>query len=269
MKKYYNLSAAVLSLVVVIFIALSCEKDVKQAAPVIPPTPSPVPTGSFVEEFDHVSDLSSKGWVFVNNSDPIGESGWRQGRYESINLANKKLTAGVVAVGFPAYSAHNSPNDFVSCDITACANVTGTGSYSAWLISPPLPMSNGDKIIFYTIANNFAIDPTNGYSTTDRVQLRLNFNDGSANVGSDTASIGKFNTLLYDSNPYYINNNAGGHPIVWKKISKTITGVPGGSIPNGRFAFRYYAHDAGLYGGSTGANFPSVLGIDSLAFIHN
>ena len=269
MKKYYQLLAVSLSLVTIIFVALSCEKDVKTITPPAPAPVSPVPTGSFVEEFDHASDLTSKGWVFTNNSDPIGEAGWRQGRYESINLANKKISGGIVAVGFPAYSAHNDPHDFISCDLTSASNATGIGNYSAWLISPAVPMKNGDKIIFYTIANVIAVDPTNGIYTSDRMQVRLNLSDGSANVGVDTASVGKFTTLAYDSNPYFQQNTGGGHPYVWTKVTITLGSLPGGAVSNGRFAFRYYMHDAGMYGGSTGTHFPSVVGVDSVAFVHN
>ena len=269
MKKYYQLFAAFLTVLTVLFIGFACVKDVKTATVAPQPPVSPILTGSFVEEFDNAGDLTSKGWVFKNNSAPIGEAGWRQGRYESINIANKKLGAGVVAVGFPAYSAHNTPNDFISCDITAASNATGSGNYSAWLISPSLPMKNGDKIIFYTMANNFAIDPTNGIYSSDRMQVRLNITDGSANVGSDTA-VGKFTKLVYDSNPTYQNNIFGGHPTVWTKVTITISGIPGsGSISNGRFSFRYYAQDAGMYGGNGGTNFPSVVGVDQLSYTHN
>jgi len=267
MKKFYRLYAAMLSIAVIV-VAVSCEKDFKPAAAAPGPAPvSPIPTGSFKETFSNPSDLTSKGWVFVNNSDPIGEAGWRQGRYEQINLANKKLTAGVVTVGFPAYSAVNGPHDFISCDITACGNQTGSGSWSAWLISPAVPMKNGDSVIFYTIANDILVDPSNGLATSDRLQLRLNITDGSANVGNDTSSVGNFTRLIYDSNPGQTNNSSGGHPTQWTKIVRVISGIPGsGSVSSGRFAFRYYIHDGGLYGGSSAAVFPSVVGIDDVQF---
>jgi len=267
MKKYYQLVVAGLLIVTVIFIALSCEKDAKTITPAAQPPASPVPTGSFTEEFDNASDLTSKGWMFVNNSFPIGEAGWRQGRYEMVNVGNKKLI-GSVTVGFPAYSASNSPHDFISCDITA-ADPASTANYSAWLISPAVPMKNGDKISFYTIANALDVDPSQGVSTADRMQVRLNLTNGSAAIGTDTASVGKFSVVAYDSNPNTFYNAAGGHPIVWTKITITLSGVPGGSIPAGRFAFRYYIQNAGLYGGSTGARYPSVVGVDNVAFVHN
>ncbi len=266
MKKYYQLVAGSLLLATVIFVAISCEKDAKTITPEAPAPVSPVPTGSFTEQFDNVSDLSSKGWVFVNNSVPIGEAGWRQGRYEMVNAGNKKLI-GAVTVGFPAYSAKNSPHDFISCDITA-ADPSSTANYSAWLISPAVPMKNGDKISFYTVANALDVDPTQGVSTADRMQVRLNFT-GSAAMRTDSAAVGGFNVVAYDSNPNTVYNIAGGHPTTWTKITITLAGIPGGSTAAGRFAFRYYIQNAGLYGGSTGARYPSVVGIDDVAFVHN
>lgn len=269
MKKNYQLTLALALITGLIVFTLSCQRDYKSEPTVAPAPVSPVPTGSFSESFNVGDDITKKGWVFVNNSDPIGEAGWRTGRYEQINLANKKLTAGVVTVGFPAYRATSDPHDFMSCDITACGNQTGTGNWSAWLISPAVPMKNGDSVIFYTIANDFAVDPTNGISTSDRLEVRVNLTDGAPNVGGDTASVGNFTKVIYDSNPGFVMNNSGGHPTVWTRVAKAITGVPGGSVSAGRFAFRYYIHDGGLYGGSTGLYFPSVVGIDEVQFKHN
>jgi hypothetical protein len=265
MKKYTSISVAFVSIIALIVFALSCQRDYKSEPAVVPPPTDPVIKGYFVEHFDTNSDLTKKGWVFKNNSDPLGEAGWRTGRYEQINLANKKLAQGIVTVGFPAYRATNDPHDFISCDITACGNQTGTGNFSAWLISPAVPIHNGDSIIFYTIANDLAVDPNNGISTSDRLQLRLSLNS-SANVGGDTASVGNFTTVIYDSNPSYSNNSLGGHPTQWTKIAKVISGIPGSGVTTGRFAFRYYASDAGLYGGSAGTNYPSVVGVDELVF---
>jgi len=268
MKKHYQLTLAVSLLAGLIVFTLSCQRDYRTEATIAPPAVSPIPTGSFSEPFDVNTDLTKKGWVFMNNSDPIGQAGWRTGRYEQINLANKKLTAGVYNVGFPAYRATTDPHDFMSCDITACGNQTGSGNWSAWLISPAVPMKNGDSIIFYTIANDFNVDPNNGISTSDRMEVRLNITDNSSYVGGDTSSVGNFTKVLYDSNPSFAFNNGGGHPTTWTRVAKAITGIPGGSVAAGRFAFRYYIHDGGLYGGSTGAVYPSVVGIDEVQFKH-
>ena len=253
---------------IITLIVVSCSKD---AVAINPPLPGVKASASFVEEFDTVGNLTAKGWIFKNNSFPIGASGWRQGRYEPSTGAQYKFVAPVSYYGFPAFSAHNTPNDFVSCDVTAGNdnNANTSANISAWLISPVLPMKNGDSITFYTRA----VDDAN-YSVylKDRMQVRANFSDGSANVGGSTTTVGSFTTLLRDINPNYIDNDpagntsgAAGYPRAWTKYKIVISGITD-SIANGRFAFRYMSTDAGLYGGSTGDNYPSVVGIDSLLF---
>jgi hypothetical protein len=250
--------------------AVSCSKE---SVTTNGPLPAPVPSASFVEEFDTVGNLRAKGWIFRNNSFPAGASGWRQGRYEAATGQQYKWVGPVSFYGFPAYSARNTPNDFVSCDVTAGNDAnTGTADINAWLISPQLPMRNGDSITFYTRA----IDDTYyGYYATDRLQVRANFTDGTDNVGGGAATTGSFSTVLLDINPTYIFNDpagntsgASGYPRVWTRYKIVVSGIQGDSIRNGRFAFRYLSADAGLFGGSSGEIYPSVVGIDSLAFGH-
>ncbi|RYY96860.1 MAG: hypothetical protein EOO11_12425 [Chitinophagaceae bacterium] len=238
-------------------LALSCVKDpVAENTTALPNGTVP---GSFVEEFDTVANLPAKGWVFRNNSYPIGSTGWRQGRYEASTGVQYKFLAPVPFYGFPAYSASLSPNDFISCDITT-VNGNG-GNISTWLISPALPMRNGDQIVFYTRA---VMDADYSVFTKDRMQVWANFTDGSANVGGDTTSTGSFDRMLLDINPTYANNDPGGYPQEWTKYTVTFNNIPGGVVTNGRFAFRYRGQSAGLMG----PNYPSVVGIDSLAFIN-
>ena len=245
---------------------VSCTKDEVKA-----PAEEQLPIDtdpSFTEEFDSVGTLASKGWVFKNNSEPLGQTGWRQGRYEAANQA--KFTTVGPYLGFPAYSAHNTPNDFVSCDVSCLTDLDGAGgNISAWLISPALPMKNGDVITFYSRATNDALyyDPA-----TDRLQVRANFTDGSANVGRGSKEVGSFTEILLDINSDRVYNYQGGYPAVWTKYTITISGIPGeGSIAKGRFAFRYFNEDAGLQGGSgaSGTYYnPTVVGIDQLTFTH-
>lgn len=275
MKKFNILSSSVLVLCASAIIAVSCNKEEAPTTRLVTPVFPPTPPASFVEEFDSASTLTAKGWVFKNNSYPIGASGWRQGRYESTPMAQYKFLAPVPFVGFPAYSASKTPNDFISCDAAATNDeATGSGNISAWLISPQVPIKNGDQIVFYTRA----VDDSNyPVYTKDRMQVRLNITDGSANVGGSATSVGNFTTLLTDINSSYVYNDASGntpavpgYPRTWTKYTLTVAGIPGnGTITSGRFAFRYLAVDAGLFGGSGGDNYPTVVGIDSLAFIHN
>jgi hypothetical protein len=273
MKKnntYFSGLAAV-SIFSVAFLFASCgREELKTTAPVTPPV---VSTGAFDEEFTNAGTLAAKGWVFKNNSNPIGVSGWRQGRFESGNAMQYKFLAPVPFLGFPAYSAESSPTDFISCDISAAsdANANQSANYSVWLISPVVPMKNGDQIIFYTRASDDSQYPV---YCTDRMQVRANFSDGSANVGTGDTTTGKFTTLLRDINPNYVFNDpasgsGGGYPREWTQITITISGLPAIGAPNARFAFRYLGTDAGFFGGATGNFFPTVVGIDKLSFVRN
>jgi hypothetical protein len=273
MKKnsIYSGVLALLSMFSVVFLVSSCGREELKTTPVV--TPPVVSDGSFEEDFTNAGDLTAKGWVFRNNSNPIGVSGWRQGRFESGNAMQYKFLAPVPFLGFPAYSAKSSPNDFISCDISAAsdANASQSANYSAWLISPPVPMKNGDQIIFFTRASDDSQYPV---YCTDRMQVRANFTDGSANVGTGDTTTGKFSALLRDINPNYVFNDpasgsGGGYPRTWVQITITISGLPAPGITNGRFAFRYLGTDAGFFGGATGNFFPTVVGIDELSFVRN
>jgi hypothetical protein len=218
---------------------VACEKDFKNETPVTPPAP---PVISFVEEFDTVANLSAKGWVISNSSFPVGPISWRQGKYE---LGGK---LGSDVVGFPAYSAKYTPNDFISADMNA---VSGAGTTSAWLIGPARPMKNGDQIVFYTRTNGDYID---------RMQVRANLNNGGTNVGGgDPNAVGDFNRLLLEINP---NMVLADYPINWTRYTITLSGITG--TVQGRFAFRYFVPDSGPSGSNA-----DMIGIDSVAFRSN
>jgi hypothetical protein len=270
MKHKFQFASGIMAFIGLAVIISACEKDVVANQQ---PSPTPVATSaSFVEEFNNVGDLSAKGWVMKNNSQPIGQTGWRQGRYESASQQQYKFLGPVPFLGFPAYSASTSPNDFVSCDATVVNDaVTGSGEISAWLISPELPIKNGDKIIFLTRAVD---DALYGWYSKDRMQVRANFsNDGSADVGNTPTSTGRFTNVLADINPKYIFNDPSGntpaevgYPRNWTRVTLTVSGLTA-PVQKARFAFRYLGTDAGVFGGTSGDNYPSVVGIDSLAFV--
>ena len=243
-----------LLLLVSIGFIVSCTKDKL----ITVNTPSPVPPAvnpSFTEEFNNAGDLTAKGWVFKNNSQPVGSTGWRQGRYEP---AASKFP--VPYIGFPAYSSSTTPNDFISCD-GSCVN--DIGNISAWLISPKLSIKNGDQISFYTRALDDALFI---FYTKDRVQVLANFTDSSADVGETASSVGNFTTLLLDINSAYAENSISGYPETWTQYTITISGLSS-PVTNARFAFRYFGTDAGA--SSNAANTSSVVGIDQLVFTGN
>ncbi len=230
MNKKVVLSLAVLTTIVLFVV--SCEKDYKTETIDRPA----VVQKSFTEEFDTVSNLSGKGWVITNRSNPVGGRAWRQGKYE---LGGK---LGNEIVGFQAYSAVYSPNEFISCDLAATGD---GGEISCWLISPSLPAKNGDQITFYTRSTGLY---------PERLQVRANYTNQSANVGSSSKEFGDFTNLLLDINPDYQMD----YPDTWTKYTLTFTGLPS-SLTAVRVAFRYMVDDISING--------DMIGIDQFQFI--
>jgi len=235
----------------------SCQKD-KVAETVAPAPDGPAPL-SFTEDFNDVNKLTSRGWAFRNNSNPIGAQGWRVGRYETLVAPSSKPNLPAI-VGFPAFNATKSPNDFLSCDVTT---VNTNGNISAWVITPPMTIKNGDVLTFQSRTMDDLGFPV---YTVDRMQVRANFTDGTANVGNNEESVGSFTTLLLDINPSMVENDLGGYPYEdWEEFSITFSGLTG-TVKNARLAFRYYLPDAGIEGGSSGARYASLIGIDHVVF---
>ena len=77
---------------------------------------------------------------------------------------------------------------------------------------------------------------------------------------------GKFNTVLLDINPteeeYLVsdpNTHTEAYPGNWTRFEAKVTGL--NAPVKGRFAFRYFLHNAGSNGAGNG------VGIDSVAYI--
>ena len=223
------------SLAVFLLLILSCEKDFKADDK---PAPPPVVSKSYKEAFDTVANIAKKGWVIVNSSDPVGPMGWRQGRYELGGKLGDEL------VGFPAYSATLNQNEYVSVDMN-CGQ--GAAILSAWLISPPTDMKNGDQVIFYT--------RTHG-DYADRMQVWLNKSSSNPNVGKGAMATGDFTELLQDINP----DMGSDYPVEWTKYTLTLAGITG--TVKGRIAFRYFVEDGG-----PGGSFGDQIGIDDFEFV--
>lgn len=231
MNKKLLVSLSIFAFIIIVII--SCEKD--YTAGTATPRP-PVVSNSFVEEFDSVSNLSRKGWVITNRSNPVGGLAWRQGKYE---LGGK---FGNDIVGFPAFSAVYSPTEFISADLGVSNN---SGEISCWLITPSIPAKNGDQLTFYTRSTgNFP----------ERLQVRGNFTNQSASVGTDVKSFGDFTQLLVDIDPNY----AGVYPATWTKYTITFAGLPA-ALTNVRLGFRYMVDNTGANG--------EMIGIDKVQFI--
>jgi hypothetical protein len=230
MRKRYSLFLFVAGTLAVFTLINGCEKDYV--------APLPQQSRSFTEEFDTVANLYSKGWVFINNSKPQGAATWQQGVYASGKFGPD---------GFPAFSYKASGDEYV---FAGYASGNGTATLSSWMVTPPIEMKNGDKFSFYT--RTFT-----GSTFPDRLQVRINTTDNSADIGFDSSSVGKFTTLLRDINPGLTTS---GYPQTWTKYEFTISGLS--TLLKRRIAFRYYVPN----GGTTGAN-SNAIGIDKFEFI--
>ena len=77
---------------------------------------------SFVEEFDTASAAVTRGWQFINASDPKGGGVWQDG--------------GSIPPFFNAYSNKGSNVGFIGADYTSTSAEAAT--ISNWLVSPPV-----------------------------------------------------------------------------------------------------------------------------------
>lgn len=196
----------------------------------------PVADQSFVEEFDNTLTAYNKGWRYVNRSEPIGPQGWIQG------------------AAFPSYSSVVTSSGHVEQNYNACAGTTpeGGGVISNWLVSPPVIMQNGDKIIFYSRCSN--------PSFQDRLQVRMNKNNTSVDCGRGLDP-GFFDVTLLDVNPFYAATGPNAFPNNWTRFEATVYGLQ--KPVQGRFGIRAFVE-----GGGPGATEKgSDIGIDSVAYI--
>jgi hypothetical protein len=157
------------------------------------------------EGFDNISTLAGSGWVMVNNSSPLGSTGWFQGN------------TGV----FTAQAG--APDSYIAANFNNADSLLG-GSIDNWLMTPAFSVqSNWLEFDFFTRTVPGSVYP-------DRLEVWLSTNGASSNV-SDFSPLLTVNPTL----------SVGGYPEDWAYYSVTISGA---SVPaNGRFAFRYDVPD--------------------------
>ncbi|WP_343630983.1 choice-of-anchor J domain-containing protein [Fluviicola sp.] len=189
---------------------------------------------AYTENFDNVANLTTNGWYQQNNSTTIGTNpNWIQG----------------VATPTGPFDAYNG-----AATAYICANynsTTGANTISNWLVTPNRTLRNGDVFTFYT--RRPTANPT---EYPDRLEVRLSTNGASTNVGTGSAGLGDFTTLLLSVNPSLVTNV---YPAVWTQFTITISGLP--APTSGRIAFRYYVTN----GGPTGTN-SDFVGIDNVVY---
>jgi hypothetical protein len=226
---------------------ISCGKTNDESAVINDP--------SFSENFDDVKKAVNKGWILANNSKPIGTIGWVQGFFY---LSQNHLYDGKMGPSNPYNfdgidgNPTESGNDF----IMATSNCGHSGAtISNWLISPVVEVKNGDVITFYT---RTAANPADA---ADRMQVRINPINSSADVGRDATSTGNFSEVLLDINPTYLLEGDGSYPGEWTAYDVVVAGMPGSTAKKTRIAFRYFVEE----GGPGGANSIGI-GIDNFKF---
>jgi hypothetical protein len=182
------------------------------------------------EGFDSVAGLAGAGWVMTNNSNPAGTTSWFQGdtaRFNSQAGANDAYVAANYNAG------------------------SGTATISLWLITPPLSLTNGGTLTFYTRVQTSPSYP-------DRMQVRMNTLN-TTNVGTLETDVGDFTSLLLDINPTLLLTGTGSYPTAWTQFSVNLSGITG--TVTGRIAFRYFVTN----GGPSGAN-SEYIGLDTVNY---
>lgn len=217
--------------------------------------PPPVPDQSFVEEFDTAQNAYNRGWRFINRSESVGRSDWKN---------PDALT------GIPFISWSGTGNGYIWADYQSTSAASAT--ISNWAVSPEITLQNGDKIIFYTRTELYSLGGGDSTDYVNRMQVRLN-KTTSLNCG-DGLDPGDFKTILLDINPHYyefrtlaFNNPSNplyqearqAYPPVWTRFETSISGLK--EPTKGRFAFRYFTEGAGSNGRG------SSIGIDSVAYV--
>ena len=183
-------------------------------------------TENFTAPFSFGTPTS--GWLFQNNSNPLGVTDWFQGN-------------GVV---FPAFNG--GANDYIGANYNNTGSVT-PGSISNWLVSPTVSLANGNIIEFATRTGN---------SIPDRLGLYI-----SAGTGTNVGALGNATAVGSFTNLFTINAaiSPSVYPDVWTIYTVAVTGVATPTV--GRFAFRYDVTGAGFAGANS-----NYIGIDGVKY---
>ena len=154
-------------------------------------------------------NLINKGWIFSNQSEPLGSSPWFDGVIWN-NIMEPHEGAGFLGVS--QYS------------VDLC------GTISNWAVLPEVPeQAAGDVMTFYTISAATG-DP-------DRLQVWYS-SSGGTGTGTGPNDTGDFDVLLLDIDgvPNYNSGPYNG----WTRWDIELPG-------NGRIALRYFVTDAGIW----------------------
>lgn len=173
----------------------------------------------FSERFDAALEPR---WTVKNLSDPVGTRSWEHAPSDS-----------------PTMTPEGDKN-YAMANFEVAGPSSSTATASTWLISQLITFDNGQHLSFDAISLN-----SEGFP--DRLQVWLNVETTSTNVGDNAFSTGDFKKLLIDINPNYaLAPEPEAFPTQWTTFSATLDGLPGPT--EGRLAFRYFVEDSGLNG---------------------
>ncbi len=206
-----------------------------------------VAAGQISERFSNVDDLVGDGWVFADNSTPLGIPGWFQGLTDSEGFfdANSGAPSAYIASTFSSVNTDDSD--------------ASTFTLSNWLLTPEVPLVNGSVFGFATrtlpLVAGLPVFP-------DRLEVRLSVSAASVDVGNTAESVGAFN---FGGQPLLVINPTltdDGYPRDWTPFDVTVTGLA--APTRGRFAFRHYVTDVGNI---IGVNNGDYVGVDDVTYL--
>lgn len=211
---------------------ISCKNDTYLSEP-----PS-VPGQSFSEEFDTLSAASARGWTLMNASTPAGTGAW---------------TGPSITTVIPLFSGNGYIYSFQTA-VQGSSTYSVSSTLSNWIVSKPIWLHNGDKIVFYS--NGVTVD-----QTPIGLELRMNVQNEGTNVGSGKDP-GDFKDILTVINPSQTYNSPDSYPATWTKFEATVFGLA--EPKKGRIAFRFYIPDNYQY------NLPTtMIAIDKFSYTSN
>ena len=200
-------------------------------------TPPPIADQSFSEEFESISTMKANGWDTINASSPK-------------NVPQPSWLGPSITAYIPLFSGSGYVFS-VNSVAQGSAGYTIESTISNWIVSKPLMLQNGDKIVFYT--NSVTLD-----LTATGIELRMNKKNTGKNVG-DGNDPGDFTEVLTTVNPFQTVNQANSYPTTWTRFEATVGGL--NKPVEGRIAFRYYVPNNYQYSAAT-----TIVAIDRFTY---
>ncbi len=162
---------------------------------------------------DGPTNLIQAGWLFSNQSEPVGPTDWFDG---SIGYLPPQEGSGYLAANFDSTDQR--------------------GTISNWAIMPEVEgMGEGDVLSIWTTSASTG--------KPDRLQVRYS-PSGGTDTGSGAFDTGDFSTVLLDLDPVPNYNDPNADENGWLHHELALPG-------DGRVAFRYFVQDGGIWGNNS------------------